>query len=162
MPEVQILNAPNRHSLSSPTVFLAGSMSTEWQSHLVSRIAQSALIRERVTFIDPRRRDWDSSWVEEYTEPQFREEVDWELDHLELADIVVMNYDPEAKAPVALLELGLMARSGKLVVCCPKGFWKRGNVQAVCVRYGLPLVESLENLESVLLEKLQEIIAKAE
>ena len=50
------------------------------------------------------------------------------------------------RAPVTLLELGLMARSGKLLVCCPTGFWRRGNVEVVCARHGVSLIEDLAEL----------------
>jgi hypothetical protein len=45
-----------------------------------------------------------------------------------------------------LLELGLFARSGKVVACCPEGFWRRGNVEVVCRRYGVPVVSDLAEL----------------
>jgi hypothetical protein len=38
----------------------------------------------------------------------------------------------------------LFARSGKLLVCCPEGFWRKGNVEIVCARYGVPLVGELD------------------
>ena len=28
----------------------------------------------------------------------------------------------------------------KLIVCCPEGFWRKGNVEVVCARFGAPLV----------------------
>lgn len=67
---------------------------------------------------------------------------------LEAADIVAMYVAPETKAPVSLLELGLHARSGKLRVCCPDGFWRQGNVEMVCARYGVPLFDTLDALIS--------------
>jgi hypothetical protein len=57
-----------------------------------------------------------------------------------------MFFAPDTEAPITLLELGLFARSGKLIVCCPAGFWRRGNVEVVCVRYGIPLVDRLTAL----------------
>ena len=36
-----------------------------------------------------------------------------------------------ARAPITLLELGLFARSGKLIVCCPDGYWRKGNIEVV-------------------------------
>jgi hypothetical protein len=57
-----------------------------------------------------------------------------------------MFFAPATKAPITLLELGLFARSGKLLVGCPVGFWRRGNVEVVCARYGIPLVDSLTAL----------------
>jgi hypothetical protein len=44
------------------------------------------------------------------------------------------------------LELGLFARSGKRVVGCPDGFWRKGNVEVVCDHYGIPMVEGLADL----------------
>ena len=47
---------------------------------------------------------------------------------------------------ITLLELGLFARSGKLIVCCPDGFWRKGNVEVVCARYNVLLLDSLPAL----------------
>src|SRR5262249_13162647 len=58
------------------------------------------------------------------------------------------------KSPITLLELGLFARSGKLVVCCPVGFWRRGNIEVVCARYGIPLVDSLKALIDLVRRRL--------
>ncbi len=65
---------------------------------------------------------------------------------LEAADIVVMYLAPGTKSPISLLELGLCAHSGKLKVCCPEGFWRRGNVEIVCMRHRIPLFETLDDL----------------
>jgi hypothetical protein len=92
------------------------------------------------TFLDPRRAEWDASWRQSIEEPQFRGQVEWELDGLERADVIAMWFVPETKSPITLLELGLHARSGKLVVGCPDGFWRRGNIEVVCARYSVPLV----------------------
>jgi hypothetical protein len=72
--------------------------------------------------------------------------VEWELDMLDAADIVVMYLAAGTKSPISLLELGLYARSGKLKVCCPEGFWRRGNVEVVCRRYRVPLFATLDDL----------------
>ena len=47
---------------------------------------------------------------------------------------------------VSLTCVGLVARSGKLCVCCPEGYWRKGNVEVVCARYGVPLMETLAEL----------------
>jgi hypothetical protein len=44
------------------------------------------------------------------------------------------------------MEFGLHARSGKIVVYCPEGFYRRGNVQIVCEKYGIEIVPSLDKL----------------
>ena len=120
------------------TVFLAGSIemgaAPDWQSALARELAVDA------TFLDPRRAEWDSSWRQSIDEPQFRGQVEWELDGLERADVIAMWFVPETKSPITLLELGLFAKSGKIVVGCPPGFWRRGNIEVVCARFGAPLV----------------------
>lgn len=124
------------------TVFLAGSIemgtATDWQSALVSRLPPD------VVALNPRREAWDASWRQSIDEPRFREQVEWELDGLERADLVAMWFAPETKSPITLLELGLFARSGKVVVGAPEGFWRRGNIEVVCARYGVPLVADWE------------------
>ena len=36
-----------------------------------------------------------------------------------------------------MLELGLHARSGKVVLFCPEGFWRKGNVDLTAAAYGV-------------------------
>lgn len=99
-----------------------------------------------VDIYNPRRDDWDSSLKQDISEPRFNEQVTWELDHLDLADIIVVFFDPDGKAPITLMELGLHASEGKCIVCCPEGYWRRGNVQIVCDRYDIPLFDTLDDL----------------
>ena len=98
------------------------------------------------TLLNPRRDDWDSSWVQEFESPNFYQQVNWELRGLERADSILMYLDPETKSPISMLELGLFARSGKLMVCCPKGFWRRGNIEIVCENFAIPFYEDLAEL----------------
>ena len=76
------------------------------------------------------------------------------------ADLIAMFFDPESKAPVSLLELGLAAGEGKgrVIVGCPEGYWKRGNVQVVCRRFGIELVGSLEELRDAVLRVVGHLI----
>lgn len=98
------------------------------------------------TILNPRRTDWDASWEQNFENPNFYQQVNWELTALEKADIIIMYLCPNTKSPISLLELGLFATSGKLSVCCPDGFWRKGNVEVVCERYDIPLFEDLEVL----------------
>ena len=104
-----------------------------------------------VTFFNPRRDDWDSSWKQTIDDPQFNEQVTWELEHLERADLIVMYFDPSTKSPITLLELGLFAQEAAMIVCCPDGFWRKGNVDIVCKHYGVAQVDSIE----VLIERIK-------
>src|SRR5947209_3862114 len=107
---------------------------------------ESALADLDVVILNPRGDDWDDSWQQSIHDPRFRQQVEWELAAQECAGLIAMYFAPATKAPITLLELGLFARSGKLVVCCPAGFWRRGNVEVVCARYGVPLVDELPDL----------------
>ena len=127
-------------------IFLAGSIEAgkaeQWQERIVRAMSGVS----NLVILNPRRDDWDGSWEQRADNPQFFEQVSWELDMLDAADIVVMYLAPDTKSPISLLELGLYARSGKLKVCCPTGFWRRGNVEMVCKRYQIPLFENLDAL----------------
>lgn len=103
--------------------------------------------------------------MEDTSDPRFVAQVDWEMDHAKLADVVVIYFVPSTQAPISLLELGMYATmygGEKVVVCCPMGFWKRGNVRLVCRRFGVECVESVEELERIVRGKLAgKLAAKA-
>jgi hypothetical protein len=127
-------------------IFLAGSIemgrAEQWQERVVRAMANLS----EVVILNPRRDDWDPGWEQRADNPRFAEQVAWELDMLEAADIVVMYLAAGTKSPIGLLELGLCARTGKLRVCCPAGFWRRGNVEVVCSRYRIPMFAALDDL----------------
>ena len=141
--------------MGAQTIFLAGSIemgsAKDWQSELVT-----ALAGRNITVLNPRREQWDSSWRQSIDEPKFREQVEWELDGLERADIVAMWFAPDTVAPITLLELGLTARADKLVVGCPDGFWRKGNIEVVCSRFGIPLTTSWSAFVAIVCAKLDE------
>lgn len=135
-----------------PSIFLAGSIemgaANDWQSHVEQGLARSDLL-----IFNPRRDDWDAGWVQSIENPQFREQVEWELAALEQASIVAMYLDPATKSPISLLEFGLFARSGKVIICCPDGFWRKGNVDIVCAKYGVKQASSLDQLVQHILDE---------
>jgi hypothetical protein len=141
------IQAPNdlTFAKTNKCIFLAGSIemgkAENWQKRIVDELSDKGY-----TFLNPRRDDWDSSWEQKIENKQFNEQVSWELKALELADIIVMYFDPNTQSPISLLELGLHARDGKLIVLCPEGFWRKGNVDIVCEKYGVKQVESFEEL----------------
>jgi hypothetical protein len=137
-----------------PSVFLAGSIEMGraefWQTSV-----EQALIDADIVILNPRRDEWDTSWEQSIRNPTFREQVEWELTGQEWASVIAMYFAPATQAPVTMLELGLFARSGRLVVCCPPGFWRRGNVEIVCARFGVPLVETLPELVDLVRGRLR-------
>jgi hypothetical protein len=127
-------------------VFLAGSIemgiAEDWQAQVTDYFSELA----DYTVLNPRRTDWDSSWEQTFTNPNFYQQVNWELNGLDRATHIIMNLLPDTKSPISLLELGLYAASGKLIICCPAGFWRKGNVDIVAERYGIPVYEVLNDL----------------
>lgn len=136
-------------------IFLAGSIemgrAVEWQKRVVEDLEDIDVV-----LLNPRRRDWDSSWEHSINHLQFRQQVEWELQALDDSDIIVMYFDPETKSPITLMELGIHAATnpGKVIVCCPDGFWRKGNIDIVCARYGVAQVEDLNDLIFALRDKL--------
>ncbi len=124
-------------------VFLAGSIEMGTVEDWQSRVAES-LKDTNWTLWNPRRDSWYKSWEQSIKNDQFRGQVEWELQGQEQADKILMYFSPVTKAPITLLELGLFANSGKLIVVCPQGFWRKGNVEIVCDRYKIPLYQDLK------------------
>ena len=127
------------------SLFLAGSIemgrAEPWQDRV-----EAALADLDVLILNPRREDWDDRWQQSIHDARFREQVEWELAALERADLIAMYFAPDTRAPITLLEFGLFARSGKLVVCCPEGYWRKGNVEVVCAHFGAALLDDLSGL----------------
>lgn len=139
------LIAPDRIDLARKRmVFLAGSIemgkAADWQADLAAAIERA---NPQVVVANPRRQQWDSSWAQSISNPQFREQVEWELDHLERAHLVVFYFQPGTQSPITLLELGKhLERSDarrSTLVCCPEGYWRKGNIEIACARKGLPM-----------------------
>lgn len=150
---MKIIRPPLPLPTEGQKVFLAGSIemgkAAPWQDELSAKLEDTSLY-----LLNPRRLDWDSTWRQAADEPNFSEQVHWELSGMECADLIVMYLDPATMSPVSLIELGLHASSGKLIVCCPEGFWRKGNVDITCMRYGTPLVPDLNALEAAIRQRL--------
>ncbi|MDJ1483185.1 nucleoside 2-deoxyribosyltransferase domain-containing protein [Cytophagaceae bacterium YF14B1] len=127
------------------SIFLAGSIemgkAEDWQQKVITAIDSM-----NVTILNPRRAAWNADWEQTIFNPDFKGQVSWELEGLERASLILVYFEPTTKAPVSMLEFGLYARSGKLLVCCPDGFWRKGNIDIVCERYSITQVSDLESL----------------
>lgn len=140
-----VVEAPYYHAMEMwDSIFLAGSIdmgkAVDWQSEVIE-----ALEHKDINIFNPRRKDYDPTWEQDISNPMFAEQVRWELDHIDYADLVLFVFDPNGPAPISLLELGYVAGKGKdVVVVCPKGYWRRGNVQVVCHRHGFKLFDTIK------------------
>lgn len=140
-----VIKPPRSHT----TIFLAGSIEMgaahDWQTDLSRQLSEYIIL-------NPRRDDWDSSWQQTIDNPDFKQQVDWELSGIEKADIVAVYFDPATKSPITLMELGIISqvKADKVIVFCPEGFWRKGNVDIVCDRYGITQVDSFDSLVSTI------------
>ena len=147
------VKAPGKYKPGKFSIFLAGSIdmgnAEDWQTTFTN-----AMKDQDVLLLNPRRDDWDSSWKQEASDKQFSEQVNWELDALEFAKLIVVYFAKDSKAPITFMELGLHAHSGKVVVCCPEGFYRRGNVEIVCNQYGIPMVNDMDALTAEAIKRI--------
>jgi hypothetical protein len=143
---------PTSHTV--PRVFLGGSIdmgsAPDWQRDVID-----ALKDEDVVILNPRRSDWNPSWRPDADEPHFLEQVQWELSALDSADVILLYLAPGSNSPVSLLEMGLHARSGKLIILCPPGYWRKGNVDITAAKYGVQQVSSLSELIKATQQRLR-------
>lgn len=142
------------------TVFFAGAIdngaAVNWQQEALT------LLREYRTTVynteghtvwvyNPRRPDWNADLDTSADNPMFAEQVEWELDFISSAesgaDTVLMVFPASAKAPITLLELGIMVTKfpERLVVVVEDGYWRRGNIEIVCRRAGIPVYTNLSH-----------------
>ena len=151
-----LLHKPPSPLPDKPALFLAGSIdqgsADDWQARLAQTLSDVD-----GDALNPRRDGWDATWRQRIDEPQFRAQVEWELDGLDRSRVVAMYFAPSSQSPITLLELGLVAARAprKLVVCCPDGYWRKGNVEIVCARFHVTLVHEWSAFVSTLRARLQ-------
>ena len=123
-------------------IFLAGSIemgkAVEWQQKVIMD-AQNTMKKYRGTLsiFNPRRDDWDSTWEQKIENPHFFQQVTWELDRIKDSDAVLFYFQPGTQSPISLMELGEVKKKKDILVVCPDGFWRKGNVDIYCQRYNI-------------------------
>lgn len=124
---------------NSFTVFLAGTIdadkgSVDWQHKICDKIEKMQDNKTPITVYNPRREDWTDNGSSEV-----KKQIRWEHNHMDDADLIIMNILEDSKSPISLMEIGMYAASGKLEVFCKPGFYRYDNVQMVCKKYNVPL-----------------------
>lgn len=130
----------------TPTIFLGGTIDMGNSENWQTKFAKGYSLRD-IVFLNPRRDSWGEDVAKDATNPNFYQQVNWEMNAMDKANLIILNFLPDSKSPITLLELGLYATSGKLLVCCPKEFWRSGNVHLVCQKYNIPLFFDIEQLQ---------------
>lgn len=118
-------------------IFLAGSienkLSGNWRKYVVDKLDNKNI------FFDPTNKKHDHLNVKE-----MRVHIEWELDSLSMSDKIILNFLPNALSPISLVELGLYVASKKLLVICPKEFYKSRYVYTLCEKYNTPIFFNLK------------------
>lgn len=117
-------------------VFLAGSIdknnSSNWRKKVIKQLETKAHI------FDPTNLNHDS-----LNNVEMKHHILWELKALEQADNILLNFLPNSKSPISLVELGMYVASNKLIVVCPKEFYKSKYVYTLCEKYNTPIFNTI-------------------
>ena len=145
---------------SNVSVFLAGTIdmghSFDWQQKFIDQANKEETLDDVVVF-NPRIKSWDHTWTQRIENKHFSEQVNWELDAMENADVILLFLEANSKSPISMMELGLFADSGKLIVCCEEGFWRKGNIDIVCKRKGIDQYNTFDELSEAVITKLKKL-----
>ena len=174
---MKVFNAPDS-LIDAPKykgIFLAGSIelgeAENWQQEAIRLLEEKfepkAVTSTSVLFgwgtnkkycvFNPRRVQWVGAKESTIDNVDFYRQVKWELDAMERAEFIILNFCGNTRSPISLLELGLHANkpngisfNQKLHVICPDNFWRKGNVDIVCEHYKIPqhknLTEAIEKM----------------
>jgi len=125
--------------LNSKSVFLAGTIdngdSLNWQDKVIIELINLGV--KNLEIYNPRREHWNNNHSKEEIEKQIK----WEQDHLDSADVIAMVLLDDSKSPISLLELGLYARTNKVIVFCTPKFYRWDNVRLTCEKYNITLIQ---------------------
>ena len=152
---MDLILAPVKEEIDRYSVFLAGSIeqgkAVDWQKDIAASLEDLDGV-----LLSPRRDNWDADWPNDPDFSEFRQQVEWELEHIKLSDTVFFYFQPDTLSPISLLELGLVLGEGrKPVIVCPEGFWRRGNVLITAEQYGVEVLGSLEEGVDILRKTIE-------
>jgi len=138
-PEEVINKEANK--IGAKSVFLAGTIdngnSLNWQDKTIIELINLGV--KDLEVYNPRREHWNPNPSKEDMEYQIK----WEQNHLDKADVIAMVLLDDSKSPISLLEIGLYAKTGKLIVFCTPNFYRWDNVRLTCEKYHIELVQDI-------------------
>ncbi|MDG1333826.1 MAG: nucleoside 2-deoxyribosyltransferase domain-containing protein [Crocinitomicaceae bacterium] len=135
------------------SVFLAGSMATTRKNNW--RQTATRTFQAAYHFFDPTNPRHNN-----LNDEEMRNHIKWELEAMKLSDIIILNFLPDSLSPISLVEIGMYISSNKLVVVCPKEFYKWRYIDTLCNEYNTPIFNQLEDvlngdLDTILNEQRQ-------
>lgn len=137
------------------SIFLGGSIemgkAEDWQSEFIKKASENRYGKLTSSIWDicnPRRDDWDNSWLQSIENAQFYQQVQWELTHLERCQHKVFYFAANTLSPITLLELGAFHKEKNVYIYVSPEYLRLGNIQVFANRYNLPLYSSLDEIIS--------------
>jgi hypothetical protein len=140
---------------NAPKIFIGGSIeqgkAIDWQ-----KAVEMALVHYKGALFNPRRENWDPTWEQKASNPQFAGQVNWEMDQIGNSDLVIFFLQAGTLSPISIGEIYWMAatRPDRMIVACEPDFWRRGNIEVMSQREGFILVSSLKELIEELVKVL--------
>jgi len=132
------------NKIGAKSVFLAGTIdngnSLNWQDKIIIELINLGV--KNLEVYNPRREHWNPN----PTKKEMEKQIKWEQEHLDKADVIAMVLLDDSKSPISLLEMGLYAKSDKLVVFCTPNFYRWDNVRLTCEKYNIELVQDTNPL----------------
>lgn len=115
-----VITAPTHYAkrIGRQSLFLAGGITNclDWQRDFIFEFGQC----KDVDILNPRREQFDIEKQE-----IAKQQIEWEFDMLQLADVIVFWFAPETLCPITLFELGIQlgrrqigARTPELIIGC--------------------------------------------
>jgi hypothetical protein len=150
---MNIVTAPQHYykKHSRKALFLAGGISNcpNWQTYFIEELTKPPVKFFKVDVLNPRRENFDTSNSEAESE-----QITWEFDMLQQADVIAFWFPKETDCPITLYELGFQMgrykydtvnKSKTIVIGTDPEYRRRSDVlkQANLVHY-FPVFDSLD------------------
>ena len=82
--------------------------------------------------------------------PEFVNKLTWQMDMMNAADGIFLNFLKRSVSPLPLFTLGQAVNSGKLVVRCSEEYFQYGLVNFICGRHQVPLLPNRSTVKDVI------------
>lgn len=148
------IEAPNYRLHTSPSIFLAGTITGTWDWQKVAATFLFNHLRE-ITVFNPRRKNFN---VEDDLD---EEQITWEFNHLKTANLILFWFEKETVGPITLFELGRHF-SGNIIVGCNPDYPRKKDleIQMGLARPDLKLFNSLTDVLNQAVQDLRQISSK--
>jgi hypothetical protein len=150
----RVITAPEPIGDLGFKVYLAGAIdmgkAINWQAYII----QSLSLYDGLVLLNPRR--------DKFTDDTLDEQITWELHAMDTANLILMWFPKEAKAPISFFETGLYMGSGKLVLGAEHGFYRRRNLEMTSERYSVPLWSTLEETAEEVIKRYEAVVNHGE